>query len=90
MATTRRFTLKPNTSVTPCPRCSNNTVFTGCAVQVAEDCCEVYVICQCNYDPTEQNTDHRLEDVWGSVDDENLMAALSCWNAALADAATKH
>jgi hypothetical protein len=27
---------------------------------------------------------------WGSVDDGNLMAALSCWNDAPADAATKH
>ena len=48
------------------------------------------MICRCSYDPTEQNTDHRYEDVLGSVDDDNLMVALSCWNDALADAATKH
>ncbi len=90
MATTRRFTLKPNTTVTPCPRCGNNTRFTGCSVQVAEDCCEVYVVCQCSYDPTERNSIHRFEDVWGGVDDERLMAALSCWDSALADVAIKH
>lgn len=90
MASTRKFILKPNVTVTPCPRCGNNTVFTGYSVQVSEDCCEVYVTCQCSYDPTEQNTDYRFEDVWGSLDDDNLMVALSCWNDSMADMTTKH
>ncbi|MGL5489176.1 hypothetical protein [Aeromonas veronii] len=84
---TRQFTLKPNGTVTACPRCSNNTEFIGCSIQVVEDCCEVFVICRCNFDPTEQNTDHRYEDVMGSLNHDNLMVALSCWNRALADAA---
>ena len=65
----------------------NNTEFIGCSIQVVEDCCEVFVICRCNFDPTEQNTDHRYEDVMGSLDHDNLMVALSCWNRALADTA---
>lgn len=85
--TTRQFTLKPNRSVTACPRCGNNTEFTGRSIRVVEDCCEVFVICRCNFDPTEQNTDHRYEDVMGSLDDGNLMVALRCWNRALADVA---
>ncbi|ENI5908477.1 hypothetical protein [Aeromonas salmonicida] len=84
---TRQFTLKPNGTVTACPRCGNNTEFIGCSIQVVEDCCEVFVICRCNFDPTEQNTDHRYEDVMGSLDHDNLMVALSCWNRALADTA---
>jgi len=86
--TTRQFALKPNSIVTACPRCGNSTEFTACSFQVAEDCCEVFVICRCSFDPTEQNTDHRFEDVMGSLDDGNLMMALSCWNNALAEEAT--
>ena len=88
--TTRQFSLKPNSTVTACPRCGNNTEFTACSVQVAEDCCEVFVICRCRFDPTGQNTDHRFEDVMGSLGDSNLMVALSCWDCALAEEATTH
>jgi hypothetical protein len=87
--TTRQFALKSNSIVVmACPRCGNNTEFTACSVPVVEDCCEVFVICKCSFDPTEQNTDHRFEDVMGRLDDDNLMMALSCWNNAPAEEAT--
>jgi hypothetical protein len=86
--TTRQFALKSNSIVMACPRCGNNTEFTACSVPVVEDCCEVFVICKCSFDPTEQNTDHRFEDVMGRLDDDNLMMALSCWNNAPAEEAT--
>lgn len=85
MSRMRRLALKPNATVTPCPKCGNNTEFTGQSEQVAEDGCEVWVVCLCGYDPTAQDPGYRFEDVWGGVDDDNMMAALSCWNDAIAD-----
>lgn len=79
----RKVSLKKNTRVTPCPKCGNNTSFTGYSDYCAEDCCNVWVVCQCGYDPTADDTDKRLEDVWGGVSDDMIMAALSCWNDAL-------
>jgi len=77
----RRFELNKNTQVEPCPQCGQNEIFEGHSQQVAEDCCEVWVICKCGYDPTAHNTDYRMEDVWGGTDNNNMMAALSCsWN----------
>ncbi|AKJ37109.1 hypothetical protein U876_23700 [Aeromonas hydrophila NJ-35] len=84
---TRQFTLKPNSTVTACPRCGNNTAFTACSVQVVEDCCEVFIICRCSFDPTGQNTDYRFEDVMGYLNEDNIMVALRCWNCALAEEA---
>ncbi|UDL04020.1 hypothetical protein [Marinobacter sp. CA1] len=80
---TRRFKLKNNTSVRCCPQCGNNQVFTAHSDYCAEDCCEVWVVCKCGYDPTSEKSGFRLEDVWGGVDDANIMDALSCWNDAL-------
>lgn len=89
MVTNRLFALTPNTVVTPCPRCQNNTVFIGCSLRVAENCSEVYVTCKCSYDPTEQDSDFRFEHAQGLLDDNNLAIALSCWNDAIADIATR-
>ncbi len=81
----RRIQLKPNSFVDPCPKCGNTTVFTIHSRQWAEDCCEIWAVCGCGFDPTAENTGHRLEDVWGGCSDENARAALACWNEALAD-----
>lgn len=80
----RKIQLKENGTVTACPRCGNNTKFTAHSSQCAEDCCEVWVECECGYDPTAENTLYRLEDVWGSIDSGTVRAALDCWNEAIA------
>lgn len=83
----RDFVLNPNKAVAPCPKCGNNTAFTAHSERVAEDCCEVWVVCTCGYDPTAENTGERLEDVMGGTGIDNILDAISCWNTALVQAA---
>lgn len=81
----RVVTLRENACITPCPKCGNNSLFTARSQQVGEDICEVWVACQCGYDPTKGNTDHRVEDIWGSLDQDTVMCALlNSWNYPLA------
>lgn len=76
-----KFKVAENSQIEKCPKCGNNTSFTGKAEQVAEDSCEVWIVCSCGYDPTADDTSHRMEDVWGSLDKETILAAIqSSWN----------
>lgn len=84
----RKFKLTANDQVSPCPKCGNNVEFNAHSVQVAEDCCEVHVVCSCGFDSTAGDTSSRFEDVMGSTGDENVWAAMSCWNDALANLPT--
>jgi len=79
--TTRRFNLKPNAHVAKCPKCGNNTAFVAHSAQVAEDCCEVWVVCVCGYDP--HTWKDKLESVMGGCDEYNIRDALGCWNDVL-------
>lgn len=76
----REFKVAEPGRVFPCPRCGNDTRFRAHSMQVAEDCCEVWVECVCGYDPTENETGGRLEDVWGSLDKDTIRAALGLWD----------
>ena len=80
----RKFNLKENTKVTPCPKCGNNTHFTLRADRCAEDLCETFVSCKCGYEATGSGGD-RYENVWGEMDNSAALVALDCWNEALAD-----
>ena len=66
--------IKVNSGVEPCPSCGNNKDFTIKSDYCAEDCCEVWAVCECGHEG------ERFEDVWGGVSDENCYAAMSCWN----------
>jgi hypothetical protein len=77
--------LSPNDTVAKCPKCGNNTEFEANSLQVAEDCCEVWVVCACGFDPTSELSGSRYEDTWGGVDNANIRMALDCWNDAIAD-----
>ena len=62
----------------------NNEVFKAFSEQVGEDVCVVWVECgNCGFDPTRENIDYRLEDVFGGTCDGNVMAALQCWTEAI-------
>lgn len=76
----RNIELIENTQITPCPLCGNNTKFKAYSNQVAEDCCNVWVECECGYDPTAGKTEYRYEDVWGGTGDTMVLMALWCWN----------
>lgn len=75
----RRFVAPPNNQIVPCPNCGNNRYFTAKSMQVAEDCCDLWLECKCGYDPT-VNTTRRIEDVWGSLDNDNIHFLISEWN----------
>lgn len=75
--TTRTIKFIDQLAVLPYPICGNKTIFTANSDYCAEDCCEIWLQCLCGHAP---DSDYRFEDVWGSVHDENVMAALSCWN----------
>lgn len=74
----RPFNVAKEASVPPCPQCGNSVEFVARAQQVAEDLCEVWVICACGYDPTREHPDMRLEDVWGTLDNATVTLALQC------------
>jgi hypothetical protein len=61
----------------PCEKCANDTDFTVISEQVAEDYCEVWARCACGNEPESLD---RIEDVWGSLDDGNVIYALDVWN----------
>lgn len=81
----RRFKLKDSGSVCACPKCGNSEIFTAHSDYCAEDCCEVWVVCECGYDPTAESCGSRFEDVWGGVGDGNILTAIDCWNDAIAE-----
>lgn len=77
----KKFNLNENTSIDPCPKCGNNKEFTAHSQQVAEDCCDIWIVCKCGYDPSANKTGSRMEDVWGSLGKEEILCALDCtWN----------
>lgn len=78
----RRVKFTENHSVVPCKKCGNKTEFTIISRQFAEDCCEVWAQCKCGYEHASQN---RFEDVWGGVNDGNVMRAIDCWNSVEGD-----
>ena len=82
----RKIKLMENTDYTPCPKCGNNREFTAYSAQVAEDGCDVWVVCKCGYDPTAGEIGSRYEDVWGGTDNGNVVMALECWNDAIREA----
>lgn len=82
----RKINFKPNTYIHKCPKCGNNTTFTIHSDYCAEDCCEIWAVCKCGYDPTmeEKAFGSRFEDVWGGVDDDNCKDAITySWNEVL-------
>lgn len=76
----RKVKFKETANVQPCPKCGNKTDFTIHSDYCAEDCCEVWAACKCGHETPEGE---RFEDVMGGCDDNNVMAAISCWNDAI-------
>ena len=81
--------LRENTRITHCPKCGNNTIFKAFSSQCAEDACEVWVECECGYDPTFGRSEYRFEDVRGGTSPDNVEIALGVWNDLIADLAPK-
>ena len=77
---TRKVKFQAGAKIEPCPKCGNKTEFTIRSEYCAEDCCEVWAQCKCGHQP---DSDDRLEDVWGGCGDDNVQAAMACWNEAM-------
>ncbi|MBF4374503.1 hypothetical protein EAY46_15645 [Vibrio anguillarum] len=74
----RRFQVnKPQNA---CPKCGNTHAFIGRSEQVAEDLCDIWVECDCGFNPFENNSGYCIESVWGSLDEDFLLMALDSWN----------
>ena len=81
----KTVTYKANEYIAKCPKCSNNTKMTFISAQVAEDCCEVWACCgRCKYDPSEYDSDYRMECVWGDISLEAQPSIIAnTWNCAI-------
>jgi hypothetical protein len=78
-----KFSIREAAIVPPCPKCGNKTKFVAHGEQCAEDCCEIWVRCECGYDPSQDQMipsawGIRLEDVWGDLAPEKIHGALYC------------
>lgn len=80
MRTSKKFNLFPIGYRTPCPKCGNEKTFVIHSEPFCEDCCMVWIECQCGFDPTADNHAARLESVMGGTGIDNLKAALVLWN----------
>lgn len=83
----RALLLKDGAKIRSCPNCGNRKQFNAHSQQISEDCCEVWIECQCGFDPTAERTGHRLESVMGGTGNENVYAAIQIWNDLLTPAA---
>ena len=77
---TRKVKFSADAKIEPCQKCGNKTEFTIRSEYCAEDCCEVWAQCKCGHEP---DSDDRIEDVWGGCGDDNVQAAMACWNEAM-------
>ena len=71
---------KENESIEKCPKCGNNTKFNIQSRQISEDCCEIWAVCSCGYDPTEFDTGERIEDTWGHINSDTAKMSIMSWN----------
>lgn len=90
MDTKIQITLKPSSVLKPCQQCGNNTKFFFYSIQMPEARYQLYLVCQCGYDPTEYNNSARGEDVPDDNFEDRLTVAMWYWNRAIEAAGNKH
>lgn len=81
----KNFTIKKPEDHEACPKCGNGTEFVARSQQVSEDCCDIWIQCKCGYDPTAESSMHRVEDVWGTLDEGTILTALDVWDELIQD-----
>lgn len=81
MRTTKDFGLAAGFAI-PCDVCGNETLFTALSEQVAEDLCELRVICRCGFDRAETLGRDGVESVMGELTQESIATAFyATWGA---------
>lgn len=84
MTQEKKFRLSENDRIIPCPDCGNNTDFRIKSRTSGEDCHDIWIECQCGYDPTADDEGFRLEDVICDLGSFNqYRALLVAWNEPL-------
>jgi len=76
----RKFSTKPNNLIPQCHNCKNNTQFVAHSERGGEDFYEIWVTCKCGFDPTENDTGNRLEDVWGDLTDDKIRVSIQIYS----------
>lgn len=85
MRTTKDFQLVPGFAI-PCDLFANDTFFTAVSDRVAEDLCELRVICRCGFDRTETHGVHPIDSVMGELTQESITAAFhATWGQLIDD-----
>ena len=81
MRNTKDFGLAPGYAI-PCDACGNDTLYTATSQQVAEDLCELRVICRCGFDRAETLGVDGVESVMGELTQESITRAFhATWGA---------
>jgi len=81
MRQTKCFRLSKGYAIA-CDLCGNSEVFTAISEQVAEDLCELRVICRCGHDRAESLGVEPLESVTGELTRESITEAFhATWGA---------
>lgn len=65
----------------PCPKCSERRSFVAHSELIAEDCCEIWITCQCGHEVTGD----RREDVLGDIGNESVGILIHDRNDALCE-----
>lgn len=82
MGTANVKTKKPYTA---CPDCGNQHQFKARSEQVCEDGCEIWVECNCGYNPFNGKSGYCIESVMGDLCQGNVLMALDSWNELIAE-----
>ena len=81
MRATKDFGLAAGFAI-PCDVCGNDTLFTAVSDRVAEDLCELRVICRCGFDRAETHGVDGVESVMGELTQESITTAFhATWGA---------
>lgn len=59
-----------------CPKCYNCTEFTIYSKQYNEELYEIVAVCKCGFDPTKNHRMYRHLEIYGAIDDNNVLHAL--------------
>ena len=73
------YDIKNPERLLPCPKCQKNNGLKFRTQQSSEDTVDVWVFCECGFDPTKNNSGQRIETVSG-INELFAAYAASSWN----------
>lgn len=73
------YDIKNPERLNPCPKCGKREGLRFKSERAAEDTVDVWVLCGCGFDPTEENPGERVETISG-INELFAAYAASSWN----------